>query len=256
MKVGLGITTYNRPDYLDKCLEGVKSHLQDVIDSCYLYNDGSIKGKTEYKQIYKTLPKKIKYKHSIKNMGVGHAKNYLLKRMMDDGCDYMFLLEDDIVPQSPKAITEYIRLSDESGIEHFLFAHHGTENIGKLCLSEKGVELYTACIGAYCMYTRQVIEKVGYFDENFKNAFEHVEHTFRISRAGFTTPFPTYPDVENSQDYLKEISGSIGNSSIRVRSDWLINIIQALSYWQEKDKDFPYADKLEKLLMEVKEKLE
>lgn len=253
MKVGLGITTYNRPDYLKQCLEGVIKHLLGEVDICYIYNDGSDQGEKEYRQIYKTLPATIKYRHSPKNKGVGVAKNWLLKKMMAEGCDYMFLLEDDIVPKSPKAITEYIRLSEESGIEHFLFAHHGTENIGKLYLSEKGVELYTACIGAYCMYTRQVIEKVGYFDEQFKNAFEHVEHTFRISKAGFITPFPTYPDVANSKDYLEEIPNSIEHSSIRVRKDWLPNILSALIYWRDKDTDFPYAEKLASLLKEIEE---
>lgn len=255
MKVGLGITTYNRPDYLKQCLDGVEKHLLDVVDVCFLYNDGSSKGRKEYKDIYKSLPGKIKYKHSPVNKGVAAAKNYLLRRMMSEGCDYMFLLEDDIVPQSPKAVTEYIRLSEQSGIEHFLFAHHGTENVGKLYLSEKGVELYTACIGAYCMYTPQVIEHVGYFDESFTNAFEHVEHTFRIARAGFTTPFPTYPDVAHSKEYLREIPGSIEHSSIRERKDWLPNIVQALIYWQQKDKDFPFADKLKSLLNEIEEKI-
>ncbi len=254
MKVGLGITTYNRPEYLKQCLDGVQQHLLDSVDVCFLYNDGSNKGEKEYKQIYKTLPKKIGYRHNPKNKGVAAAKNYLLKRMMDEGCDYLFLLEDDIVPQSPKAITEYIRLSEASGIEHFLFAHHGKENIGKLYMSEKGVELYTACIGAYCMYTPQVIEHVGYFDENFVNAFEHVEHTFRVAKSGFTTPFPTYPDVAQSEEYLKEIPNSIDNSAIRARQDWLPNIVRALVYWQQKDKDFPFADKLKSLLKEIEEK--
>lgn len=251
MKIGLGITTYNRPEYLVLCLEGVKKHLLDLVDVCVVYNDGSNKGKREYKEIYKNLPEGIVYKHSPKNKGVAAAKNYLLKRLIDEGCDYIFLLEDDIVPQSPKAVTEYIRLSEASGIEHFLFAHHGTENIGKLYMSEKGVELYTACIGAYCMYTSNVIEHVGYFDENFKNAFEHVEHTFRIARAGFTTPFPTYPDVEGSKEYLKEIPGSIDNSSIRVRKDWLPNVIRGLNYWNEKDRDFPFKEKLRSLMKEM-----
>jgi GT2 family glycosyltransferase len=252
--IGLGVCTYNRPDYFARCINSVQAHLFDVADVIFVYNDGSDKKhSSRYKEIYRILPEKIKVKHSPANKGVAHAKNYLLRRMMDAGCDYMFLLEDDIMIKSPKAITEYVQLSDESGIEHFLFSHHGTENDGKLYLSEKGVDLYTACIGAYCMYTKNVIEHVGYFDENFKNAFEHVEHTFRIARSGFTTPFPTYPDLTESRDYLEEIPNSIDNSSIRPRKDWLTNIVKALMYWSEKDRDFPYRDKLNSLLKEVQE---
>jgi GT2 family glycosyltransferase len=250
--IGLGISTYNRPDYFARCINSVQAQLFDVADFIFVYNDGSDKKYAkQYKEIYKILPEKIKVKHSPINKGVAHAKNYLLKRMMESGCDYMFLLEDDILVKSPKAITEYVRLSDESGIEHFLFAHHGTENDGKLYMSEKGIDLYTACIGAYCMYTRNVIERVGYFDENFMNAFEHVEHTFRVARLGLTTPFPTYPDLTNSRDYLEEIPGSIDDSSIRPRKDWLINVANALLYWASKDRGFPFRDKLNSLLEEM-----
>lgn len=252
MKIGLGITTYNRPDYFARCINSVQAHLFDVADVIFVYNDGS---KEPYKNIYKVLPEKIRIKHNPKNRGVAHAKNYLLRRMIDAGCDYMFLLEDDIIVKSPKAVLEYVRLSELSGIEHFLFAHHGTENIGKLYLDKNGIELYTACIGAYCMYTRNVIEKVGYFDENFVNAFEHVEHTFRVAKSGYTTPFPTYPDLKHSRDYLEEIPGSIDKSSIRPRNDWLQNVVNALVYWQRKSADFPFGDKLDSLLKEMEAKI-
>lgn len=245
MKVGLGITTYNRPDYLSQCLKGVKKHLVGVTDTIWCYNDGS---STPYDVDF---PDEVKYYKAKKNKGVAVAKNWLLRQLIKEGCDYIFLLEDDIVPQSPKAITEYIRLSKKSGIEHFLFAHHGTGNVGKLYLRKNGVDLYTACIGAYCMYTARVINRVGYMDENFKNAFEHVEHTFRIAKAGYTTPFPTYPDVAKSKEYLAEIPDSINNSSIRVRKDWLPNVYIALLHWRDKDPDFPFKEKLESLTKEI-----
>lgn len=249
--IGLGIVTYQRPDYFSQCVEAILKNAINKVDVCFAYNDGSKVGDKEYRKIYKTLDKRIKYRYMPGNKGVAVAKNYLLRRMMDAGCDYMFIIEDDILIKSPKAITEYVRLSKESGIEHFLFAHHGTENEGKLYLSKNGVELYTACIGAYCMYTRRVINKVGYFDENFKNAFEHVEHTYRIAKAGFAAPWPVHADLKDSRDYLEEIPDSIDHSSIRVREDWLPNIYLALDYWNQKDKDFPYRDKLQSLKEEL-----
>lgn len=251
MKIGLGITTYNRPGYLAQCIEGVKKHLLPEIDVCYVYNDGSDKGNKEYRQLYKSLPEGISYRHNPKNKGVACAKNWLLKRMLEDGCDYLFLLEDDIVPQSPKAITEYIRLSDESGIEHMMFAHHGPANIGKLYLREKGIDLYTACVGAYTFYTARIVREVGYMDESFVNAWEHIEHTFRIQKAGLTSPYPTYADLTNSRKYLQEIPDSIEGSSIRPKKDWALNLVAGLMHWKDKDADFPYNEKLESLLQEV-----
>lgn len=244
MIVGLGIVTYQRPEYFKQCVSHILNYAIDYVDVCFAYNDGSKIGSKEYREFHKTLDKRIKYRYNPENKGVAHAKNYLLKQMMDAGCDYMFIIEDDILIKSSKAITEYIRLSELSGIEHFLFAHHGEGNDGKLFLREKGIDLYTACIGAYCMYTRNVIDKVGYFDENFTNAFEHVEHTYRIAKAGYAAPWPTHADLTKSREYLKEIPNSIENSSIRVREDWVPNIVSALEYWNDKDEDFPYKDKL------------
>lgn len=245
--IGLGIVTYQRPQYFGSCVNHILNYAIDSVDVCFAYNDGSKLGDKEYRKIHKTLDKRIKYRYNPENRGVAHAKNYLLKQMMNAGCDYMFIIEDDILIKDSRAITEYIRLSKLSGIEHFLFAHHGPANIGKLYLRKKGVDLYTACIGAYCMYTRNVIEKVGYLDENFINAFEHVEHTFRIAKAGFAAPWPVHADLTKSTEYLEEIEGSIDESSIRVRKDWIPNIVKALEYWNNKDKDFPYRDKLNEM---------
>lgn len=246
MKIGLGVTTYNRPDYLKQCLEGIKN-VKDEVDTIWVYNDASTK------RYDVDFPDYVQYYKAKKNKGVATAKNWLLKQMIKEGCDYLFLIEDDIIIKSPKAITEYVRLSKLSGIEHFMFAHHGPANKGMLYLRKKGIDLYTACVGAYCMYTKNAIEKAGYFDENFYNAWEHIEHTFRIQKVGLTTPFPTYPDLTESKKYLKEIPRAIKNSSIRHNKDWTMNIVKGLLYWKEIDKQFPFREKLDSLLKEIEE---
>lgn len=242
--IGVGITTYNRPDYLKQCLEGVKKILP-VVDTIWVYNDGSTK---EYE-----YAKEIKVHEAKKNQGVAKAKNWLLKKLIDEGCDYLFLLEDDIIIKSPKAVTEYIKLSEISGIEHFMFAHHGPVGREKFAGTINGIDLFSGCVGAWCMYTRRVIEEVGYFDENFINAWEHVEHTFRIAKAGLTTPWGMFPDVHNSKRWLKEIPQGNEDSSIRPRKDWMANIINGLVYWQRKDVDFPLQHILDGLLKEEDE---
>lgn len=247
MKVGLGITTYNRPEYLQRCLEGVSKHLEKVVDVVWVHDDHS---RRKYPKISYNY-----YKAPI-NKGVAASKNWLLRKLMEEECDYLFLAEDDIVPKSPKAITKYINLADISGIEHLMFAHHGKANEGKLAYRANGLDIYTNPIGAWCLYTRQVIEVVGYFDEHFKNAWEHVEHTWRIAKAGYTTPWASCPDVTGSKRYLKEIPGSIDKSSIKDRKDHLDNIINGLLYWQRKDRDFPLNHILSSLLKEEQEALE
>lgn len=244
-KIGVGITTYNRPDYFKQCLESV-TKLLPVVDSIWAYNDGSTKNYDV------EIPEGVRYYNSNHNKGVAHAKNWLIKKLLKEGCDYIFLLEDDILIKSPKAVTEYVRLSDESGIEHMMFAHHGKANAGEPGLRSNGIDLYRNPIGAWCLYTKNVLEAVGLFDEHFLNAWEHVEHTWRIAKAGYTPPWGmVVADVTDSQEYLAEIPGSIKKSSINARSDHMANKINGLIYWQDKNpQDFPLGHILESLLKE------
>jgi glycosyltransferase involved in cell wall biosynthesis len=84
-------------------VDSVVQNALETVDVCFAYNDGSKVGASDYRRIYKALDPRIKYRYNPKNKGVAHSKNYLLKRMMDAGCDYMFIIEDDILIKSPKS---------------------------------------------------------------------------------------------------------------------------------------------------------
>lgn len=236
MKLGIGLSTYNRPDYFRQSINSGIKHLLNLVDVFYVYNDGSDKKfEKEYKEIYKTLPEKIKVIHCGENHGVAFAKNRLLEKMMDDNCDYMWLWEDDIIIKDEKAVTGYIDSAKNSGFSHLCFAYHGPMNQEGPMYKDQWLEYHGACIGAWCMYTREIIEKVGYFNEKMINAFEHVHLTKRIGDQGFCPPFGLFIDAAGSKDWLEEIPGSIDHSSIRPREDWQKNIDNALKTWQEED---------------------
>lgn len=239
------MTTFERPQYLKQVTDSIAKHLLKVVDYVVIYDDGSTK---EYPEIG------FEFHRAKKNRGVAYAKNWILKRLLEKDCDYLFLAEDDIIVKSPKAITEYIRLSNISGIEHMMFAHHGEANKNKLTWQGKGIDLYRNPIGAWCFYTRKVIQEVGLFDENFINSWEHVYHSWQIAKAGYTPPWgASVADLSRSREYLEEIPDSINNSSINARDDHMANKINGLIYWQRKDKDFPLNHILESLLKEEDE---
>lgn len=243
MKIGIGITTFNRPDYLKQCLESLTKNIKSV-DFISVYNDGST---VEYPEI--TKPSNVEEFHYLfneQNHGVAHAKNALLRAMIGAGCDHLFLLEDDILLLDDKAITEYIRIGEEYGFEHFMFAHHGAANAGGSVYSDSNIDYFPACVGAWCYYTKssllklkeieekQGLEYPGFFDENFHNAWEHVEHTKRLGDAGFTGWFGMFVDIKDSKKYISEIPGSIDNSSIRPNAGWKKNQLEGLEYWEKK----------------------
>lgn len=233
-RVGIGIISYNRPDYLKQCLVAVDKHLKSCL--IYVYDDGSEKPLSR-----EFVPKGIHIYYGKPNKGVAKAKNWLFRKLLEKRCDYIFLLEDDIIIQSPKAVWGYIEAGKESGLHHLNFAHHGPANKGKPIEVRGKTAFYPNYVGAWSMYTAVSLKRAGLMDEHFLNAWEHVEHSFRMAKLHFTT-WPLAADAKDSKLWLKEIPGSIDNSSIRPRSDWNSNKEDGYRYWEANDKDFPLKD--------------
>jgi len=113
-KIGIGVITCDRPDYLKKL---VKSLENVSTNNLVIINDGE-----------KQLDGGKYFVHNNKpsRQGVGKAKNCALKLLRDN--DYIFLLEDDIIIKDKTVFEKYIEASNLSGIQHFNFAFHGIDN--------------------------------------------------------------------------------------------------------------------------------
>jgi hypothetical protein len=157
--------------------------------------------------------------------------------MLAAGADWLFLCEDDLIVQSPDAIRGYLSAAATSGMHHLSFAHHGPANAGGAVEVDETISYYPHSIGAWCLYSRESLETVGLFDESFNCAWEHVELSLRLARAGFTSGAYRYADATGSQDWISEIPGSIEKSSIRPRPDWQANIRNGLIYWRDAKPD-------------------
>lgn len=233
MKIGIGITTYNRPEYAEKC---AKSLARLDVDGVYLVNDGSDpKHRGAYERAYKPIQR---VNGSVyvgeQNRGVAAAKNALLQRMLVDGMDRLFLIEDDILITDPACLSAYVEAAEAAGLHHLSFAHHGPANLGGPVKVEGKVEFYPHSVGAFTMFTAECLNAVGLLDEHLHNAWEHVEHELRLIAGGWMPGADAYcyPDLADSAALLKEIPGSIERSSIRVRSDWAQSIREGLVYWK------------------------
>ncbi|NBP00768.1 MAG: glycosyltransferase family 2 protein [Proteobacteria bacterium] len=235
-KVGVGIVTCNRPNFFIKCFNSIPKDLTIVI-----VNDG--KDFSDWKKLI-TGPN-IHYIHNKTNMGVGKSKNKLFKELLKHKCKHIFIIEDDIVVKDPKVFEQYIKASQVSGIQHFNFGYHGPANRGGISggspaprfIVDYGnikIAINAHSVGAFCYYTKEVLEKVGLLDEDYTNAFEHVDHDYRIYKAGYGTPYWNFPDLANSCDYLEEIECSERSSSIRPRNDWRENIMKGAALFLKK----------------------
>ncbi len=231
--IGIGIVTYNRPDYFKTAVKSVFKYL-DFVDHVVVVDDGSkddyVSGDSRYEAIRQD------------NGGVAKAKNTAFKYLIDKGCDYIFIMEDDMEIIDRKAIIGYLAAFKMTGIDHLLYSQHGPGNKEATSLMDVGGPIcyWRACVGSWCFYTRELLEKVGLMDENFMNAWEHVEHTWRIAKS-HSMSYGIYPDVLGSADWIKEQDGAIENSSIGSpdEPERIKVIIAGLEYWKQKDKEFP-----------------
>lgn len=254
-RIGFGIVTYNRPAYLEKVWKYVAQNVAPFVDEIVVYNDGST---VDYKRPYKKICnlKSATLIDAKVNHGVAYAKNKLLATLQERNCDFMFIMEDDILPVSNKVIPTYLAAYKMTGIDHMMFAHHGPANSHAIDISGP-VVWWPSCVGAFTFYTKDVLEKVGLMDEGFNNAWEHVEHSWRIMKH-HKMPYGYWPDVLGSEELLKEIPGSIDKSSIggQETPERLRVIVDGLLYWKKKDKDFPAQHTLEIYQTALKEAIQ
>jgi glycosyltransferase involved in cell wall biosynthesis len=245
-KIGLGIITCNREEFYTKCYSSIP---QNKIDSLITVNDG--------KQ-YDKPPPAGAYIHHEQNKGVGVSKNVAMQWLLEAGCDHIFLIEDDILIKNDQVFEKYIELANESGVYHLMFGYHGPANKGKevgtmisggpprprmvVEYSDKcKMSLNQHCVGAFCYYHKDVLNSVGLMDETYKNAWEHVDHSYSIVKQEWIPAYWWWPDVANSYDYLDEqaCSEERAHAVIRNSADWENNINTGAAYFLEKHGTYP-----------------
>jgi len=253
-KIGVGIITCNRPDYLKGLLDSLIP-CYDTINELVIINDG--------KPIEFSLTKGEWLDNEV-NLGVGKSKNRALKHLLNKGCDYIFLIEDDMLILNKDIFNKYIEAYRLSGIHHFNYGpgspfnrkqdiqfdlhnrhllKQDTEVNPKLIIEyskDIKVALYEHTVAMFSFFTKEVLEKVGLLDEQFYNAWEHVDHTYRIIKAGYHPPFWWFADLADSHKLLTEAPGAIDNSSIANKSEqWAKNVYGGREIYLKKHGHYP-----------------
>ena len=253
-KIGVGIITCNRPEYLRNLLNTLP---YDRIDTLVIVNDGKPIDTFD-------LHKGVMLDNPI-NLGVGKSKNKAMKHLYDAGCDYIFIIEDDMLIKDVTVFNKYIEAYKASGIHHFnygpgspfnrkqtiqnfdlhnrhLLDQHSEPNPKLIIEYSKGVKvaLYEHTVALLSFFTREVLEKVGYIDEDFYNAWEHVDHTYRIIKAGYHPPFWWFADLYDSHKYITEAPNAINNSSIaNNKEQWEKNVYSGREVYKKKHGHYP-----------------
>jgi GT2 family glycosyltransferase len=232
---GLAVITYERLDYLKRCVESLNQHDWGHACARLIVDDGSTQaGYADF--LEECRARGILVMRNERNSGVAVTKNKALRGLMECGCEHLFLMEDDILMKSDQTLRHYITFAREIKLQHLNFALHGELNLGQEMFYRKDgrwILCYPDLTGAFSYYTREVVGKIGYMDEEFHNALEHVEHTYRIALGGYTLPFWYFADHPLNREFFEEQPEALATSVIR-QGDWQDKVAKAKEHWISK----------------------
>jgi hypothetical protein len=246
--IGVGMVTYNASDRIKQSSVTIPTWVKNFV----IVNDGTPYDESVY-------PPNAHIIQHPTNKSVGQAKNTAMKYLLEKGCEHIFIIEDDVLIQSEEVFDKYIKASIVSGIKHLNYALQGPANkkgakgfetLEDRALQENLTEpnprqiikytdnveiaFYPNCVGAFSYYQREALEKIGLFDDFYKNAWEHVDHTMEAFKKGYTSPYWWFADINESWKYIKDIEGCIENSTIGHTDAWKENFNRGFLHFKKK----------------------
>jgi glycosyltransferase involved in cell wall biosynthesis len=195
MKVGIAVITKNRERVVNFAF---KQHFKySGVESFVIIDDKSDKPTvledTDYKPFYST-----------EWLGVAGARNLGLSLLDDHGCDFIFIMDDDVFPKTPGWVFEFINAHEMYPDQHVFIAspnewgeviedYSNTYDIGPVSVKKP--------TGVLFFLTKHALNTLGGFEVFGKYGFEDVDYLIRAGLAGLT-PLGQYVTIKNCERYL------------------------------------------------------
>ncbi len=200
------VVNWNGRHFLDDCLTALEKQTYPNFEVT-LVDNGSTDGSVEF--VRERFPR-VRLIGLAENVGFAKANNLAIARALNDGAQYVALLNNDTK-------------ADERWLEHLVRAMASKSDIG-ICASkmlrmddprvldsaghifkwgrvfDRGVgeidthqyddrlDIVGACAGA-CLYRREMMEEIGLFDERFGSYYEDAELSWRAHNRGWRARF-------------------------------------------------------------------
>ena len=200
VKVLVVIVTFNARNWIERCLCNLSASGMEVHP--YVIDNGSIDGSQDYLKQHN-----IDFFQSEENLGFGKANNLGLQKALDEGYDYVYLLNQDawVLPETLSTLLKVHRKHPEYGVlspmqlqaneqhfdQNFLENVIGTAQIGRERLEEglffhnlSDVYEVNFVMAAHWLISRQCLEKVGGFSPTFPHYGEDENYLHRCQYWG------------------------------------------------------------------------
>ena len=224
-KVGLGLTTWKRPEMFRRCRDSAAEHLAGLVDEVIVIQDGGESYLHGCPAGWTTVAR-------ADNAGWAAGKNECLSFLVDAGCDHLFMLEDDTTVTSPRAITGYVDAALASGL-HYLTAHPwGPVTTTKV--GEDGPVTYWAYVGSWWTYmSAEGLQRAGGYNDTLGGIMGDIELPQRWQLQGLTSGWGRLPDATGSEDWVRPDCLTIDQSMIASQPGWRERQEYLLRWWAE-----------------------
>jgi glycosyltransferase involved in cell wall biosynthesis len=200
---GVGIVTYNRAKQIGDVIAGVIATVADC--RIVVADDGST---DETPQVVASFPQ-VTYLRGP-NRGVAHNKNRALAALQ--GCSFVALLEDDLLPVELDWFDMYERAASYLGVHHFCRVQdkevpETLPACTEALVRERNLTpIYGASPrGDLTFITRRVLQTVGGLHPDFLGAgHAHGEWSERIARAGLIPHPLKWIDIREARDCFEQ----------------------------------------------------
>ena len=214
MKNLISITTYKKNKALRAILHSLIENKYPSQADILICDDNNGEAREVYEEFNNTSSDLKLYYSTGPNKGIARNKNRGIKFFLENGYDRLLSMDDDIEFVGPGILEAFERSHRETG-EHHINSFLGSyidplEKKGffqvfpvKACSESKQLVWCEGVQGICCWYTREIVEKLGYFNL-FKHryGFEHAAYSARAHRVQGTCP-EFFCMLANSPKYFK-----------------------------------------------------
>lgn len=195
-KVSIIIVNWNGKYLLKNCLNSIKDWTSYFNYDVIVIDNGSADGSVE--MLRKEFPL-VKLVINKENVGFAKANNQGIRRALSNDADYVLLLNNDTKVIHCDWLENMVRVAEadsKNGIVgcKLIFPNGEIQHAGGY-VNIKGSHHYTEgdkikevdyVTGAAFLIKREVIEKIGFFDEGFSPLYaEEVDYCIRAKRSGY-----------------------------------------------------------------------
>lgn len=199
-KIGVGITTFNNEQYFSELYKTIPF---DKIDELVVVNGGD-----KYENTYDHCD----WIQHHKNRLPAICRNDCISTLLNKNCDYIFIIEDDMILKNPDVFQKYIEASLETGLKYLCFTStsygsgkpdNRTPSLVVEYKNDVKIALYPNMTNEFTMHHRSCFDEMGLYDSSEFDIIFDVEYAYREAKLGkWASEFWWFADISNSDAYV------------------------------------------------------